>query len=236
MAIPGRDAWNLFARRERYLVQLVGLDGIPEVRGRRKVEVDAASRKCGQHLPIAHVLPGAEGTDRNAEGQAPRGEMFAPRYRLAREPVSFEYGVGEPEFTRPVLDHDASLRAAGRNRDVVSRCRGAGHLVEFESIRHQLSLRWLRRMRCHRAHHRERPDSNRFSGRDGSRPCGNRNANGRPLPRARGHGDPGRATRAAELDPAELSLIDTRADEGERPCTSRSMLRYSVRVPGGSFR
>ena len=62
-------------------------------------------------------------------------------HRIAIHEVSFEDGVGEAELTLPVRDDGACLEATRRNRDVVSRRRNAGHLVEFESLKHQAFLR-----------------------------------------------------------------------------------------------
>ena len=134
----GVGAHDLLARHERRLIQLVGLDGVHEVRGRWKLEVDVAFRQRGQDLLVADVLSGIEVAGRDAERESPRGEVRTLRNRRTDEAVSFEDGVGKPEFGRPVCNHGARFEAPRRNRDVVSLCRHAGHVVEFETIEHDV--------------------------------------------------------------------------------------------------
>ena len=134
----GVGALDLPARRERRFVQRAGFDGVEEVRRRRKLEVDVAFGQCGQYLPVADVLPGTEGTGRDAEWESPRREVRALRNRRADEPVSFEDGVGKAELVRSVRDHGARLQAARRDRDVVFRRRDARHPIEVESVVHRV--------------------------------------------------------------------------------------------------
>ena len=125
---------DLFAGGEAGLVQRAGLDGVREVGGLGQREVDVAFRQCAQDLLVADILAGAEGTGRDAEGKAPRGEARALRDRHADEAVPFEDGVGEAELARSVRDDGAGLKAARRDRDIVMRRRHAGHPVELETI------------------------------------------------------------------------------------------------------
>ena len=75
---PGIGTPDLLAGRERGFVQLAGLDGVREVRGRRQLEVDVAFRQRGQDLLVADVLTRAEGTGRDAERESPRREARSP--------------------------------------------------------------------------------------------------------------------------------------------------------------
>ena len=68
---PGIGGLDLLARHERRFIQLVGLDGVQEVRARRKLEVDVALGKRGQDLLVADVLTGNEVTGRDSERESP---------------------------------------------------------------------------------------------------------------------------------------------------------------------
>ena len=143
----GVGGLDLLARHERRLIQLVRLDGVHEIRGRWKLEVDVALRQCGQDLLVADVLSGTEVTGRDSERESPRGEVRSLGNRGTDETVPFEDGVGKAEFFLPTGNDGACVQAPRRNRDVVSRRRDARHLVEFETIEHDVFLGSIRKIR-----------------------------------------------------------------------------------------
>ena len=139
-AVEGRRGCSrrdLRARREAGLVQRVGLDGVHEVGGFGEREVDVARRERAQDPLVADVLAGREVTDRDAEREAPGGQMRALPSGHADEAMPFEDGVGQAKLTLAVRDEGAGLEAPRRDRDVVGFRRHAGHPVEFETIVHR---------------------------------------------------------------------------------------------------
>ena len=87
---------------------------------------------------VADVLAGAERAGRDAEGQAPGGELRALPSRHADEAMPFEDRVGQAEFAAVVGDAGAGLQPPRRDGDVVGLRRHAGHPVEIETIVHRV--------------------------------------------------------------------------------------------------